>query len=86
MHKLIVLSVLTLIAGSGFAQTARSAQAVPCEDMLKDLRAAVSVAKLGDVDASKVKALQDKGIERCNADDDKRADDFFGQAMKIVGK
>jgi len=27
-----------------------------------------------------------KGIERCNADDDKRADDFFAQAMAIMGK
>ena len=58
MHKLIVLSALTLVAGSGLAQTARSAQAVPCEDMLKDLRAAISSAKLSDTDNTKVKALK----------------------------
>ena len=54
--------------------------------MLQQLRTAVDAAKLGDADAAKVKELEDKGIERCNADDDKRADDFFDQAMKIVSK
>lgn len=68
------------------APSAWSAQTVPCENMLKDLRAAVDAAKLGDADAAKVKVLEDKGIERCNADDDKRADAFFGQAMQIVKK
>lgn len=85
--KLIAVTTLSMLAGLGLAaQPARSASAVPCEDMLKELRGAVDAAKLGDADAAKVKELEDKGIERCNADDDKRADDFFGQAMKIVSK
>jgi hypothetical protein len=76
----------TILAGVVATPLAWSAQAVPCENMLKDLRAAVDAAKLSDADAAKVKELEDKGIERCNADDDKRADDFFSQAMKIVSK
>lgn len=79
-------SLIALVAFGLAAQPVRAAQVVPCESMLKDLRAAVAAAKLGDSDAAKVKDLEDKGIERCNADDDKRADDFFGQAMKIVKK
>jgi hypothetical protein len=59
---------------------------VPCENMLKDLRAALQNAKPSDADAAKIKELEDKGIERCNADDDARADEFFAQAMKILGK
>ncbi|TPN83630.1 hypothetical protein FJ987_19220 [Mesorhizobium sp. CU2] len=58
----------------------------PCETALKDLRAAEAKATLNDADKNKVSELETKGIERCNADDDKRADDFFAQAMKIIGK
>ena len=58
----------------------------PCETALKDLRAAEATAKPSDADKNKVSELETKGIERCNADDDKRADDFFAQAMKVLGK
>jgi hypothetical protein len=87
MNKFAALMTLSILAGIAFAaQPARSAGPIPCEDMLKELRAALDTAKLNDADATKAKALEDKGIERCNADDDKRADDFFSQAMKIAGK
>lgn len=62
------------------------AAAAPCEDTLKTLRAAEAAATLNADDKAKVSALETKGIERCNADDDKRADDFFAQAMKVMGK
>ncbi len=58
----------------------------PCETALKDLRAAEAKATLNEAHKNKVSELETKGIERCNADDDKRADDFFAQAMKIVSK
>ena len=86
MKTPIAFATLATVCLSLAAPSAMSAQHVPCEDMLKQLRAAVDAAKLSDADAAKVKELEDKGIERCNADDDKRADDFFGQAMKIVSK
>lgn len=63
-----------------------AAEDVPCEDMLKDLRAAESTVTLSAADAAKLKELEDKGIERCTADDDARADEFFAQAMKLLGK
>ena len=69
----------------GLAAPARAAT-VPCEDMLKELRATLSKAAPSDADKATVADLQAKGIERCNADDDKRADDFFAQALKILGK
>ena len=86
MKSLAASTAVTVFCLSLAAPSAWSAQAVPCEDMLKQLRTAVDAAKLNDTDAAKVKELEDKGIERCNADDDKRADDFFDQAMKIVSK
>ncbi len=69
-----------LTASAGFAKTA------PCEDMLAQVRAAVPNANLNATDKAKVDDLTNKGIERCNADDDKRADDFFAQALKLMGK
>lgn len=63
-----------------------AAEDVPCEDMLKDLRAAEASATLSAADAAKLKELEDKGIERCTADDDARADEFFAQALKLLGK
>jgi len=66
--------------------TASAAAAVPCEDMLAQLRAAKAGAKLTSADQTKLADLEAKGIERCNADDDKRADAFFTQGLKILGK
>ena len=85
MNQLVRITTLSILVAFA-AQPVRSAPAVPCEDMLKDLRAAVAGAKLSDADAVKVQELQDKGIERCNADDDKRADEIFTQALALVKK
>src|SRR5262245_5326295 len=86
MKNVAAFTAAMLVGLSLAVPSARSAGAAPCEDMLKQLRTAVDAAKLSDADAAKVKDLEDKGIERCNADDDKRADAFFDQAMKIVSK
>lgn len=59
---------------------------VPCEETLKDVRTARAAAKLADTDATKVDGLIDKGIERCNADDDNRSNEFFNQALAAMGK
>jgi len=85
MKKFALALTLAAIAGAHSPVAAFAAQ-TPCETALKDLRAAEAKAKLADADKNKVSELETKGIERCNADDDKRADDFFAQAMKIVGK
>ena len=77
---------LVLLFASILATSAFAAKAVPCEKMLADLRVAQKTVKLSDADAAKVAGLEDKGIERCNADDDGHADEFFSQAMKILGK
>jgi hypothetical protein len=81
------ISLFAAIIATNLASSAVFAQStVPCEDMLKDVRAKMSAAKLNDSDKAKVQDLEAKGVERCNADDDKRADDFFTQALKIIGK
>ena len=82
--KNLLLAIAVLGASFGAANLAQAAN-VPCEDALKDLRAAEAAAKPSDADKTKIADLEAKGVERCNADDDKRADDFFAQAMKILG-
>jgi hypothetical protein len=80
----LAIAVVTL-AVSGSISTLFAATA-PCEETLKALRAAEATATLSAADKTKVSELETKGIERCNADDDKRADDFFAQAMRVMGK
>ncbi|MGH6894762.1 MAG: hypothetical protein ACREEP_21160 [Dongiaceae bacterium] len=82
MRSFLVAAILAVAAVAAPA----AAEEVPCEKMLEDLRAAVKSATLNDADAAKVKELEDKGVERCNADDDAHADEFFAQAMKVLGK
>ena len=85
MTKFVLAFSLAAIAVTHPLSSA-SAAPTPCETALKDLRSAEATAKLSDADKNKVSELETKGIERCNADDDKRADDFFAQAMKLLGK
>ena len=85
MTKLVLAIALTTIAFANPISSA-SAATTPCETSLKDLRAAEATAKLSDADKNKVSELETKGIERCNADDDKRANELFAQAMKLLGK
>lgn len=84
MKKLILLGVL--IPLGAVAASSLQAAPVPCEDMLKQLRASEKSASLSAADKATVAELEQKGVERCNADDDKRADKFFDDAMKIVTK
>lgn len=71
---------------AGIATTDVSGKPLPCEDMLAQYRAEQGKgAVLDDATKAKVSELEAKGIERCNADDDKRADDFFAQAIKLMG-
>jgi hypothetical protein len=63
-----------------------AAAARPCEDVLKDMRTAKASANLTPDAKSKVDALEAKAVERCNADDDKRADAFLQEAMTLMGK
>jgi len=69
------------------ATTALAANApVPCEQMLSDVKAALPAAKLTDAAKAKVTDLENKGIERCKADDDTRADVFCAEALAVLGK
>lgn len=85
MNKLTLATAALCLSVAGSA-IANAAAVVPCEDLLKQLREAEKAASLSEPDKSQVTELESKGIERCNADDDKRADQFFDEALKIVIK
>jgi hypothetical protein len=76
-----VFSCLVALPVASHAAAAR-----PCEDALKEMRTAKASAKLTPDAKSKVDALEAKAVERCNADDDKRADAFLQEAMTLMGK
>jgi hypothetical protein len=87
MKNLTLAALLCIASSIVVASTALAATApVPCEKMLSDVRAAMKNAKLDDPDQGKVEELEQKGIERCSADDDSHADTFFAEALKIIGK
>lgn len=82
--KEILLSAAIACGVSLFASAAYAK--VPCEETLKEVRTTRAAATLADADATKVDDLINKGIERCNADDDNRSNDFFNQALAAMGK
>jgi hypothetical protein len=79
IHAAVIGALAVLIPAAAFAK-------VPCEETLKDVRTARTAATLSAADATKVDALIAKGIDRCNADDDNRANGFFKDAMTAMGK
>jgi hypothetical protein len=69
-----------------FSLTNADGSPVPCETALEEVRRASSTRTISADDKAKFDELQTKGIERCNADDDKRADGLFGQALDVLNK
>ncbi|MCA8869405.1 MAG: hypothetical protein KDA67_12195 [Rhodobacteraceae bacterium] len=71
---------------SGVATTDANGHPLPCEAMLKTFRDTLAKATLSDANLATAKTLEAKGTERCNADDDKRAGDFFAQGIALMSK
>ena len=71
---------------SGITVTDANGRALPCEVMLKSVADGLTTAKLSDADRTTAVGFQTKALERCNADDDQRADEFSAQALALVSK
>jgi hypothetical protein len=71
---------------SGIAVTDTNGRALPCEVMLKSVTDGLATATLSVADQTAAVDLQTKALERCNADDDQRADAFSAQALALVSK
>ena len=69
---------------SGIAVTDAAGRALPCEVMLKDVAAGLATTTLAAAGKSAATEFQTKALERCNADDDARADGFSAQALALL--
>lgn len=69
---------------SGVAVTDANGRAIPCEEMLTALRTGLTTAGLSDANKAAATDFQTKGTERCNADDDKHADEFSAQGIALT--
>ena len=65
---------------AGTAVTDTSGRPLPCEEMIGQLRDRLA----GTTPSPEVADLQSKALERCNADDDARADAFAAQALALT--
>lgn len=72
----------TMIAG--VVTTDANGRTLPCEVMLETFRTTLASATLSDTNRTAVNELEAKGTERCNADDDTRAADFFAQGIALM--
>jgi hypothetical protein len=78
--------IIAAFAAASFIPSIAHAADAPCEDSITALKGTIkTVAPKPDMMA-KVQVLLDKALERCNADDDKRANGFTADAMKLMGK
>jgi hypothetical protein len=73
-----------VVTPTAFSMTNADGSPVPCEVALEEVRKVAATKTLAGAAKAKFEELQTKGIERCNADDDKRADGFFGDALTIL--
>ena len=62
------------------AVTDESGRAIPCEDLIGQLRTAIG----STTPVAAVADLQTKALERYNADDDAHADAFSAQALALL--
>lgn len=80
----------TALAALSLASVVFASQATaatqPCEDAIQEFRVAKTSASVSAEVMKRVDELESKAVERCNADDDKRADQFVGEATKLLAK
>ena len=68
---------------AGIAITDDTGKALPCEEMLGQIKAAAATVTDPQI-KTQVADFQSKGTERCNADDDAHADAFFAQGLALT--
>jgi hypothetical protein len=79
-------ATVTPTAVAGINVTDANGRALPCEDMLATLSTSLSATNLTGAGLTAVTDFQTKALERCNADDDARADGFSAQALALLGQ
>lgn len=70
----------------GTAVTDDTGHPLPCEELIKKLRAAVEGGKMPQAKASAGQEFLNKALERCNADDDTHANEFSAEGLALATK
>jgi len=68
----------------GIDVTDAAGHPIACEAMLNAVRDGIGAGRAGAADRSKITDLQSRATERCNADDDRRADAFSAEALALM--
>ena len=84
MKKFFIISAI--VSATATASFSSAFAAPSCEDSMKTMEDSLKKAKLSDVDMKTVTDLKAKATERCTAEDDRRAEGFIADAMKIITK
>lgn len=74
----------SVVMVQGVATTDAGGRPLPCETMLDTFRTTRAAATIPDANVATIDDLQARGTERCNADDDARADDFLAQGIALM--
>ena len=82
MRFILSVTFATLIIGLTPVVRAND---VPCEIMLKALRATLTAVKLSDADRAEINDLEAKGVALCNAHDSKLANVYLIDAIRVIG-
>ncbi|MCX7300909.1 MAG: hypothetical protein NTX73_11150 [Rhodobacterales bacterium] len=72
------------IVVAGITISDESGHPLSCEDMLTKLRDALATTKVTGIDLQSAQDFQSRALERCNADDDRHADEFTAQALALL--
>lgn len=71
---------------SGIAVTDETGHPLPCEELIKQLHAAIDASKIPQDKASAGQDFLGKALERCNADDDTHANEFSAQGLALAAQ
>lgn len=71
---------------SGIVVTDDTGHPLPCEELIKKLRAAIDGSKIPQDKTSTSEDFFGKALERCNADDDTHANEFSAQGLALAAQ
>ena len=77
-------ATVTPAAVSAIAVTDTNGRALPCKGMSASLATALATTTVTGAALTAVTDFQAKALERCNTDDDARADGFSAQALALL--
>ncbi len=85
MRKFIITAALAATAFTPMIGTFANAATVACEDMKVQVEDGLKTKQPAEADKAKFDELVAKGDERCTAEDDRRSDAFYTEALTLLG-